>query len=312
MLTLLNLLDSSRVSPHVRTEDKHPNIDGYLILIDACQPQGKFEVQIKTLRAGDTALRCPSSLVAYTRDVTTLPVILIGVDATSGRAFWVHMSDAMTGYKPEQKTFTVHFTEELDFIDRSAECPCYQAWLALAQEYQRRVNAVNPTAQPAPLILDSEQWAALQRFVQTVNDLLDHEFVSVKRVLFHGVGKFRIGARLLDRGLMAYQLAEAPARSTEPIAFELGADETSVGPDVYTRIWLQRQAFFSAPEPHARAFVHDLLKKVFQERSFPVHGAILRRTSCWGSCAGTIHGSSSHATRTCLHLQSYSGRSVET
>src|SRR5262249_48250261 len=138
--TLRALLDTRVVRFEFHERDKNPNSDGYILLVDADRPRGKIEVQIKTLRPGAASIRCSTSLVAYTREVTTLPFILIGVDAVTSRAYWTEISETMVGYRANQKTFTVHFTPAVDAIDHAESCPCYHRWLELAKEFRERIR----------------------------------------------------------------------------------------------------------------------------------------------------------------------------
>src|ERR1035437_7071769 len=138
--TLRSLLDPRRVKADLRERSNCPDSDGYLDLVDDQErPCGKIEVQIKRIGSAGTSCPCPGRLVGYTT-VTALPVILVGVDPTRSRAYWAHVSQQMPGYKADQHTFTVHFTDADDYIDTTPACPCYHRWLELAREYQGRVQ----------------------------------------------------------------------------------------------------------------------------------------------------------------------------
>jgi hypothetical protein len=78
--TMRVLLDPSREKADLKERDKFPNTDGYLELVDEQGlPCGKVEIQIKKIDPGGVSGSCPVRLVGYAK-VTTLPVILVGVD----------------------------------------------------------------------------------------------------------------------------------------------------------------------------------------------------------------------------------------
>jgi hypothetical protein len=278
--TLRSLLDTRRVRWDFRERDKNPNSDGYIDLVDSANyQQGKFEIQIKTLGAGATSCRCPTSLVAYRIESTALPVILVGVDPSMSRAYWTQVSEVMPGYHAAQQTFTVHFTGALDAIDRTASCPCYHRWLEMVREYQERKNQYKllppeSSQQGTSPSLARPHWDALQRYVDTLNRLLDDDFIVVKRLLFPGVWKFGVGCRLIDQEHVLYQLSRILRGEPAPLIFELpkGVTPTSFGRNVHTSIVQPRQTFLSAPEQCAREYVLDFVRDLWRAKAFPVHG----------------------------------------
>ena len=279
MTTLRSLLDLRRARFDLRERDKNPNSDGYIDLVDGDRQQGKFEIQIKTLAAGATSCRCPSSLVAYSIESTTLPVILVGVDQSLSRAYWTQVSEGMPGYHSSQKTFTIHLTRALDAINRTESCPCYHRWLEMVREYKERLHRY-PLVAPVSsqrgtsASLVRPHWDALQRYVDALNRLLDDDFVVVKRLLFPGVWKFGVGCRLIDQEHLLYQLSSIPRGEPAPLVFELPDSVTprSFGRNVHTTIVQPRQKFLSAPEQCAREYVLGFVKDLWRAKAFPVHG----------------------------------------
>ena len=280
MTTLRSLLDTQRVRADLRERDKYPNSDGYIVLVDNCgRPQGKIEVQIKALGAGAISCRCPSSLVAYSREGTTLPVILVGVDPSMSRAYWTQVSELMPGYQATQQTFTVHFTGAVDAIDRTESCPCYHRWLELVREFQERVHRYplldpDSSRQGAAAPLTRLHWDALQRYVDTLNRLLDDDFIVVKKLLFPGVWKFGVGCRLIDREHVLYQLLSISKGEPAPLIFQLPDHVTpsNLGQNVRTSITRGQQEFFGAPEQCAQEYVTGFVRDFWRARAFPVHG----------------------------------------
>ena len=80
------MLNLKLIKPDLRKRDKFPNNDGLVELVTEDQtPIGKIDVQIRKIRSSELKSRCDSSLVAYSQ-ITTLPVLFIGVDTESKRA----------------------------------------------------------------------------------------------------------------------------------------------------------------------------------------------------------------------------------
>ena len=275
--TLRSLLDVRRVKADLRERDKFPNFDGYLELVDdQGRPCGKIEVQVKRIGSAGTSCPCPGGLVGYAA-VTTLPVILVGVDPTTPRAYWAHVSQLMPDYKANQHTFTVHFTDAVDYIDTTSTCPCYHRWLRLAQEYQERVR-LSPTDRiqpPSVASLTPTQVDALQRFIDSVNELLDRDFIVVKTLLFPGIWKFGVGCRLMSQDLVLYQLLRIPRGRPAPLVVELSESVTlqKRGLDIETTTVMSRESFFGDPSHHGREFVFRMLRHLVRAKALPLYGA---------------------------------------
>jgi hypothetical protein len=277
--TLRSLLDSKRVRHDFRERDKYPNTDGYIEIVDEqSRPRGKVEVQIRSLKSGSTSCRCESSLVAYSK-VTTLPVVLIGVDRSSGCAYWTHVSELTLGYEASQASFTVHFTRSVNSIDKTESCPCYRRWLELIIEYQERIQKY-PTleadirhkvtlASSTPRVRE-----ALQRYVDAVNQLLDNDFITVKRLLFPTIWKFGVGWRFIDERFILYQISSIPWGTAAPLITELPESITpnTLGPRVHANVVQAQNQFLGSPEQEGRKFVFDFVKNLVRARMFPIHG----------------------------------------
>jgi len=82
-------------------------------------------VQIRKLPDNFTTnprIQCPASLISYSEAVTCNPVLLIGVDTSQERAYWIHMGvDLISGLTIEanQRTKVIPFPEEniIDGVD---------------------------------------------------------------------------------------------------------------------------------------------------------------------------------------------------
>ena len=106
---LKSLLDHSKVKSDIKERDKHPNIDGYLELVDEFSiPIGKLEVQIKKISdelLNPPRVECKISFLGYCKE-SQLPVILIGVNIKNKKAYWIHLDNKkVNSYKFKFQVF---------------------------------------------------------------------------------------------------------------------------------------------------------------------------------------------------------------
>lgn len=276
---LRSLLDTKRVRHDLREGDKTPNLDGYIVLIDdTAHPIGKIEVQIKSLPSGATSYRCSSSLVAYSQESTTLPVILVCVDSKNTRAYWKQVSEYMNGYDRAQQTFTVNFDDALDMINRSDSCSCYHRWSELTEEYRERIQRY-PLIVPAPGqkrkgSLGPTHWDAVQRYADALNGLLEDHFKVVMKLLFPGVWKLGVGTGIIDDEYVLCQLSSIPRGEPAPVIFRLPDEVTprSFDQNVHTSIVQARSKFLAGPEQCAREYVFGLVRDLWRAQAFPIFG----------------------------------------
>jgi hypothetical protein len=115
----------------------------------------------------------------------------------------------------------------------------------------------------------------LQRFIDTVNTLLDRDFTTVKALLFPGIWKFGVGCRLIGQDLVLYQLLRVPSGRPAPLIVELPESVTmqKLGDNVQTATVMSRDAFFGDPEQHGRKFVLEMLRHLVRAKALPLHGA---------------------------------------
>jgi len=136
---LEGLLNKSCVVTFLSKNDKTPNYDGYLELIEDGLPIGKLEVQIKTLRKNYVlpSYSVKFNLLAYIRDVTQLPFVLIAVDNKNKKAYWTEISKELAtkklGQKKEGKqTISIRFPDNNEITQN----PPYKDWNLIISEHK--------------------------------------------------------------------------------------------------------------------------------------------------------------------------------
>lgn len=120
------LLLNTDANPYLSENDKTPNYDGYIELLDGEFICGKITVQVKTYPdkyKGAGKFDIPTSLLGYSLSVPTEIVLLLVVDSSQEIIYWKHISNEFiyeNRSKASQKTITYNFLEQenLSFDNR--------------------------------------------------------------------------------------------------------------------------------------------------------------------------------------------------
>ena len=218
---LRTLLKSNRIRPHLSEEDKTPNIDGYLELIDQNSiPIGKLEVQIKKLPDDveeKPKFSCPTSLIVYARNSTTSPVLLICVDIHHNKAYWRSMDhffiDPFTKMIDEgQASITIHFSPDncLDGINLEY----LENWKAIFDSYSLKLKNFDNLFEEHRLISERSNpiievnklgIKGIHLYLDYLNRLLDREFNIVKRIFFPNSWKIGFAYHVFDDDHVTYE-----------------------------------------------------------------------------------------------------------
>ena len=276
---LKSLLDPNRVKTDIRTRDKYPNIDGTIELVDQeNRPLGKFDIQVKKMPDGQKSYSCPTSLVAYS-EKTTLPLILACVDVSLRRAYWRQITPTMPEYKKDQFTFTIRFDETSDSI--TSEGFYFQKWTEIINEYQKRITDFPRVQKEVTSKLTLENLAPndirlFQYYIDTINRLLDDDFIAIKKILFPDVWKLGVGIFDSNDKWVSFQIYQIPYEVPAPLVCKLeGVPFHSLNSDPYAiSTHGTRRENLADPETSATSFVLDNIKQVVEERLLPVHGQL--------------------------------------
>lgn len=277
--TFNSLINTRYVKADVHTRDKYPNVDGIIELVDENQlPYGKFEIQIRTLPAGQMNYSCPVTLVAYSI-VSTLPIILICVDPSSKVAFWRKISATMPEFREGQKTFTIHFDEIADGI--RADGIYLQKWTEIVLDYRERISGYpllqKEIAEKLRLEgISPDDRVIFQRYIETINNLLDNEFPVIKELMLSDVWKLGVGLFSSDEKSVAYQLYTIPYGEPYPLVCKLtGGSLISKQPNRYALSDHQTaRTYFQDPEAVGQKYVIDHLVYIVQKKALPVRSLL--------------------------------------
>ncbi|GAI62492.1 unnamed protein product, partial [marine sediment metagenome] len=114
---------------------------------------------------------------------------------------------------PNKKSFTIHFSKVSDSVDSTGIY--IQKWRELFKDYNERVNkAPTITAQIANQLeltgISRADKKYFQTFIDTVNGLLDADFITVKNILYPGVWKLGVGIVSSNQTSYRYQIYKIP------------------------------------------------------------------------------------------------------
>ncbi len=278
----LNLIDHQYIKPDIRQRDTYPNTDGTIAIVnEKSVPVAQLEVQIRKIRINQTKYSCPSSLVAHSHKSTTLPVILICVDTANKCAYWKHISPLMHEFKPKQKSFTIHFSKVSDSVDSTGIY--IQKWRELFKDYNERVNkAPTITAQIANQLeltgISRADKKYFQTFIDTVNGLLDADFITVKNILYPGVWKLGVGIVSSNQTSYRYQIYKIP--EDEPsIPLVSRVEDSSLfadqrDPKVIMKALASRD-YAQDPIKAAETNVYREVSEVIEGNRLPIYGSTL-------------------------------------
>lgn len=279
VVILRTVLDPNRVKADIRTRDKYPNIDGTIELVDqGNHPFGKFDIQVRKIGDGQKAYSCPTSLVGYS-EVSTLPVILACVDVSLRRVYWRHITPAMPEYKKDQDSFTIRFNETSDCI--TSDGIYLQKWTEIIFDFRKRITEF-PKLQKeiadklTVKNLDPRDIRLFQYYIDSINRLLDDDFLSVKKILFPDVWKLGVGIFDSSEQWVSFQLYKIPYEEPAPLICKLEGSpfhSSTHVPYSISNIRTRRETL-ADPKTSAKSFILGKVKQVVEERLLPVHGLL--------------------------------------
>lgn len=279
VVTLRSLLDPKRAKADIRTRDKYPNVDGTIELVDQeNRPFGKFDIQVKKIGDGQKSYSCPTSLVSYS-EVSTLPVILACVDVPLHQVYWRHITPTMPEYRSDQDSFTIHFDETSDCI--ASDGIYIQKWEEIIFEFRKRITdfpklqreiADKLTVKNLP----SKDIRLFQQYIDTINRLLDDDFLAIKKILFPDVWKLGVGVFDTSEQWVSFQIYKIPYEEPAPLVCKLEGNpfHSSVRTPYAISTHGTQRGNLADPETSAKSFVLDKVKQVVGERLLPVHGQL--------------------------------------
>jgi hypothetical protein len=279
IILFMSSIDPKQVKAEIKSRDKYPNIDGTVELVDSENGSfGKFDIQIRKIEENKRSYSCHSTLVAYS-EISTLPVILVCVDTKNKRVYWRHITPTMPEYRPEQETFTIHFSDASDRIE--ADGIYFQKWTAIILEYRERISKY-------PLLrleiadkltlenVSPQDIRYCQQYIDTINRLFDNDFITIKKKYFPDVWKLGVGIYNSKPEWVSFLIYKIPFDKPSPLVCKLEGRPFTAEKEIpfeISSITTQRENLLD-PDTMAKKFVFDNVKNVVEERILPIHGIL--------------------------------------
>lgn len=203
--------------PDLKSNDKWPNIDGYIALVDGLGFElGTVKVQVKKMSASDA--KHPrytfrdDKFLAYCREQQDfIPIIFVGVDLHAKIAYWAHIDRAAAAKMTGRRTLPLVKTQRIASGDHSFVgewskiCGQYSSKLVEFEKYKKLYDMVSDVVSPA-LGRSDPSYVPVHAFLDGVNGLLDREFSVVKRTFYPGAWKLGFAYGKFDESSLSYFL----------------------------------------------------------------------------------------------------------
>jgi hypothetical protein len=274
-------VDSNRIKTDLKERDKHPNIDGYIELVDdSFKPLGKLEVQVKKISPATRRYQCPTSLFAYA-NTTALPVLLICADTKKRVVYWKHIKyeDILT--TESQDSISVSFEDPEDVI--SSDSSYYNRWLSIARDYCDRIRKFNALQQIAnratPLIgHQSQEIGTIQVFLDELNRLLDGSYGCLKRAFFPGVWKIGFAVQNWTNDNVQYRLFGIAEGTNDPLIKQISLDlDMSSSPEIGFYSYRGPNQLAQNAKKTAHEFVLNRMKDLIRQNGLSIRTDFLVR-----------------------------------
>jgi hypothetical protein len=272
-------IDLKFVKANIQERSTTPNIDGFLELVDESgKPIGKLDVQIKKIPDGKTSYPCESELVSYSE--TTPALILICVDILNRNVFWKQICKSMPEFKPNQQTFTLHFSRNSDMVDSTGIY--LLKWREIVYGYRERLSKFPALSELVQNKLDlsgiqTPDCTFFQRFIDTINNLFDNDFIAVKDLLFPGQWKIGVSALPPEEKRLHYKIYTIPYGYPSPLITKLDEPFTfnnEIDPNtVYEAMSFNKGGF--DPIRIGKEFVFEKVTQLAEQKNFPVFGTAI-------------------------------------
>lgn len=284
MTVLRTLLLPNRIRPHLSEQDKTPNIDGYLDLIDENSiPIGKLEVQVKKLPdefEEKPKFPSPTSLIVYARDSTTSPVLLICVDIHNAKAYWCSMDHFfvekyLDKIKSGQQTIMIHFPVENCLDGKYVAYLDY--WKAIFDRYSIKLKNFDNLEKEHKLIRERSNSAIgiskpeiklIHSYLDQLNRLLDLKFDIIKRVFFPNSWKVGFAYHRFEEEFVKYEHYPIPVDKNDVQIKEI--DDNLELEIRKTRLelvsYINTNPIIANPVKHATSYVETKLDEILKNQ----------------------------------------------
>lgn len=192
-VSIVNLIVSKtwKAMPDLKSNDKWPNIDWYIELVDEnWYPKWNLKVQIKKL-SKDSIKKLKYSFqndkfLSYCKEsFDYIPIIFIWVDIESQKAYWLHIDKSFIDDLKWSKTIKLDSKKLIDYSndnfinDWQNLIEIYKSKSEEFEKYKKAFSILWDVINPA-LWVSKEFFKNIHIFLDTLNSYFDNEFSIVK------------------------------------------------------------------------------------------------------------------------------------
>ena len=285
ILTFYNAINRKLIKTDIKSRDKFPNYDGYIEIVDdKGYPKGKLEVQVKAIKKGDNKFYCKLENMYYAENCTTLPILLILSDIESNIVYWKHLHKNNCKISKEKKSY-IFSLSDTDIVNKTNNY--ITLWQSIVNDYQNRIilynNAtVNIQLEDKILIknLSTKSISYFQRFIDKINHGIQFQYPFIKKIIYPGIWKLGVAIRTFEDDI-AYSLYRIEQGHTDFLikAFKENTDDHNLGKSIISSYFAAKKD--KNPNKYANDFIHDKLKKIFEDKLFEINQIELAEEYCY-------------------------------
>ncbi len=217
-----NILASHRrVMPKIDSISAWPNIDGYIEIQNKQNAfVGRLPVQVKTLPNNHKLkFRCP---VSFFSSCELDPCLLFGVDNQAEKVYWLYFDSVITkgiDFKKNKYTKTISFEPNQYFKKGKQNQSYVQNWEKIVKGNQSKLRSFDELKKAHEIILKESnkavgrtesEFVKLHTFVDRLNELLENEFLIIKKHFYQRIWKIGIAVYEYKPEKISYALYPIP------------------------------------------------------------------------------------------------------
>lgn len=212
---------TQRAMPDLKANDKWPNIDGYIEVIDEKGfPNGTLKVQVKKLSIKNAKKKQHSfkndKFLSYCREsMDWIPILFIGVDLQESKAFWLHIDHDFLSKNGNKKTIKLKENQVIEsgnsnFIkDWENIIALYCSKADEFEKYKKAFSILSDIITPALGKADN-QFIKIHYFLDEINSYLDYKYSIVKQIFYPKTWKLGLAYYQYEKSKLVYTLYPIP------------------------------------------------------------------------------------------------------
>lgn len=274
-INLLNawIAETHRAMPDIRSNDRWPNIDGYIELTDSSgSPTGLLKVQVKKLNTTHLKELTYSfnnwKFLTYCKECKDIiPILFIGVDLHNQKAYWIHINDKIlkTGKK------TIKFNENQ--IIQSRNHNFIKDWNDITQKYQNLPKEFQKLEKTYSILSEltteafgkrKKGYIEIHTFLDEINYLLDYKVPIAKEIYYPNTWKIGLAYNKFNNENLSYALYPIAIEKNDIQIKKINQNLISniISQNLGFKIHHSNNPILEKPKSYAYEVIHNKLKKI--------------------------------------------------